>query len=81
MTILWLVNIIMPELAEHFADGESLALYGSEEEMLDKAGWYLEHEDERARIAGHARPILEKEFDYRTKLEYIFRDSLGTGKE
>ena len=41
----------------------------------------IKHEDERARIAGHARPILEKEFDYRTKLEYIFRDSLGTGKE
>ncbi len=70
-----------PELAEYFADGEDVIMYSSLEEAVDKAAWYLEHEDERARIAGHARPILEKEFDYRTKLEYIFRDSLGTGKE
>ncbi len=65
-----------PELAEYFSDGEDVIMYSSLEEAVDKAAWYLEHEDERARIAGHARPILEQEFDYRTKLEYILQDSL-----
>ncbi len=68
-----------PELAECFMDGEDVIMYSSLEEAVDKAAWYLEHEDDRAKIAGHARPILESEFDYRTKLERIFRDSLNLG--
>ncbi len=69
-----------PELAEYFVDGEDVIMYSSLEEAVDKAAWYLEHEDERMRIAGHALPILEREFDYRTKLEQIFSASLNLGK-
>ncbi len=56
------------ELAEHFTDGESLALYGSEEEMLEKAGWYLEHEEVRKRIADKGREQIIAEHTYKKVL-------------
>lgn len=63
-----------PELAEYFTDGEDLIMYNSLEEAVTKAQWYLEHEDELARIAGHATKVLEDEFSYRKMLEYILKD-------
>ena len=63
-----------PELAEYFTDGEDLIMYTSIEDAIDKAQWYLDNEDVRSGIAGHAYPILEKEFDYGTRLERIFKD-------
>ena len=65
-----------PELAEFFSDGEDVIMYSSLEEAVDKATWYLEHEEERTQIAGHARSILEEHFSYGDKLEQILRESL-----
>ncbi len=60
-----------PELAEYFTDGEDLIMYSSLEDAIAKAAWYLENEDARARIAGHAREVLKSEFNYRKKLADI----------
>ena len=45
------------ELPMYFKDGEDLVWFYSTEDLLEKAAFYLEHEDERARIAhrGHEK--------------------------
>lgn len=65
-----------PELAECFEDGKEIIFYNSEEEMIDKARYYLDitHEEERnkIRLAGRIRAENEhtwfkrfsKAFDY-----------------
>ncbi|MBQ9333002.1 MAG: glycosyltransferase [Lachnospiraceae bacterium] len=63
-----------PELAEYFTDGEDLIMYTSPEDAVEKAAWYLENEDARARIAGHAQPVLESEFNYAAKLSGILSE-------
>ena len=63
-----------PELAEYFTDGEDLIMYASPEDAVEKAAWYLENEDARARIAGHAQPVLESEFNYVVKLAEILSE-------
>lgn len=63
-----------PELAEYFTDGEDLIMYSSLEDAVAKAQWYLENEDARARIAGHAQPVLDSEFNYTKKLGEILAE-------
>ena len=63
-----------PELAEYFTDGEDLIMYASPEDAVEKAAWYLENEDARTRIAGHAQPVLESEFNYAVKLAEILSE-------
>ena len=69
----FLLSNWQPELAEHFADGESLAFYGSEEEMLDKAGWYLEHDDERRKIAQRGKEHIMKEYTYEAAFRMMLK--------
>ncbi len=69
-----LLSNFQPELAEYFTDGEDLIMYSSLEDAIAKAAWYLENEEARARIAGHARPILESGFNYCDKLTDILKD-------
>ncbi|MCR5477431.1 MAG: glycosyltransferase [Lachnospiraceae bacterium] len=71
-----LMSSYQPELAEYFTDGEDMILYQSLEEAVDKASWYLAHEEERAAIAGHALPIIREQFSYRGRLEKILDESL-----
>ncbi len=48
-----------PEVAQYFTEGVECALFGGEDELVDRVRYYLEHEDERARIAeaGRARAL------------------------
>ena len=57
-----------PELAEHFTDGEEVILYHTLEEAMEKATYYLEHEDERARIAAKGLKKVRCDFRYEDKL-------------
>jgi hypothetical protein len=41
----------IPTIGEFFEDGTHLALYRSEEEMVEKARYYLAHDEEREKIA------------------------------
>jgi Glycosyl transferases group 1 len=41
----------IPTIEEFFEDGKHLVLYRNEEEMIEKAKYYLEHDDEREKIA------------------------------
>lgn len=47
----FLITNDQPELHEYFEVGKHLEVYRDKEELLDKISYYLEHDDERRRIA------------------------------
>ena len=47
----FLLSDYREELAEYFVEGEDFALARTPEEFVTLAGYYLEHEEERERIA------------------------------
>lgn len=47
----FLISNYQEEIPEHFEIGKDLEIYSSEEELLEKVAYYLEHEDERKAIA------------------------------
>lgn len=67
----FLLSSWQPELAEYFTDGENVAMYGSEEEMLEKTDWYLKHDDERKRIAINGKKHVSECFSYEIGLRSI----------
>lgn len=58
-----------PDVRRLFMDGEHLVIYRDIDELREKVSYYLEHEDERKRIAENGmREVLEKHtFTYRVK--------------
>ncbi len=55
------------ELPELYEPGIQAEYFGSQEELIDKAGYYLEHDDERATIAmrGYERTRADHTYDKR----------------
>ena len=51
-----------PELAEYFSDGEDLVMFTSPEDMTEKIGYYLSHDEERERIAKQGREKVREIF-------------------
>ena len=52
------------ELPGYFENGRELVWFESPEDLLDKAEYYLSHEDEREHIARNGREAAEKIFSY-----------------
>ena len=67
----FLITNYQAEIAEYFIDGEELVIAYSPEDMIEKTGYYLEHEDERKEIARRGQEKVLREFDYKDKLEEI----------
>lgn len=61
------------ELAEVYADGVDLALYDSIPDAVEKAAFYLAHEDIRMRIAESGRQKTLQEHDLQNTLGEIFK--------
>lgn len=61
------------ELAEAYMDGVDLALYDSIPDALEKASFYLAHEDVRAQIAESGREKTLQEHDLQNILQKIFK--------
>ncbi|WP_026650965.1 glycosyltransferase family protein [Butyrivibrio proteoclasticus] len=59
------------ELAESFVDEQDVIMYTSLEEAFEKAGYYLEHEDERLEIARNGQAKVAVEFELGRRLEQI----------
>ena len=61
------------DLDSYFIDGEEIVIANSIGELVDKAKYYLEHDDERERIAaaGHQRMLDEHQWSHR--FEDIFK--------
>lgn len=67
----FLLSNYQPELAEYFEDGKELALYGSAQEMMDKAAYYLAHEEERRQIAAAGLRKVRELFSYEVKVKQM----------
>lgn len=52
------------ELSEYFKNGRELVWFDSPEDLIEKAAFYLEHDDEREQIAANGREAAEKLFSY-----------------
>lgn len=60
-----------PELSELFIEGEDYAAFRTEEELFEKADYYLTHEEERKRIAKNGCRKVRSLHTYRKRLEEI----------
>lgn len=69
----FLLTNYQPEIAEYFIDGEEVVMYTSLQDAVEKCAYYLEHEEERARIARNGFKKVQELFGYEDKL----REMLG----
>lgn len=60
------------ELAEYFTYGESIVWFESPEDLVDKCAYYLDHDDERKKIAALGHEIAAKELAYEVLLPKVF---------
>ena len=68
----FLLSNYQPELAEYFVDGKEVVLFTSQEDMLEKIDYYLNHDAERQEIAIRGWEKVQKEFSYEIQLKKIF---------
>ena len=54
-------------LEDYLKPGEEIALFESSDDLMDQVSWWLDHEDERARVAdaGYRRVRAEHTYDHR----------------
>ncbi len=64
-------------ILEHFEDGRDLVIYSSPEDMLEKIGYYLTHEDERMAIARNGHEKV-KDYSYYNTYKKLFMDRIGS---
>ena len=67
----FLLSSYQPELAEYFIPDEEVVLYDSYEDALEKAAFYLEHDDIRRAIAHNGYERVKADFSYEKKLAEI----------
>ncbi len=60
----FLISNYQTELAENFVDGEDLVLYDSIPDLVNKVRFYLEHEEERIRVARNGYEKVKKNHTY-----------------
>nr|WP_297705594.1 glycosyltransferase [uncultured Butyrivibrio sp.] len=63
----FLLTSYTPEIEEYFTDGVDLAIARTPQEMIEKAAYYLEHDEERKLIAANGQEKVYECFSY-TKL-------------
>lgn len=67
----FLLTSYTPEIEENFIDGVDLAIARTPEEMILKAEYYLEHDDERKEIALNGQKKVYEKFAYGKLLQKI----------
>lgn len=58
-----------PELTEYFSVGEECVVYDNIEDLYVKAAYYLEHEEERQRIARAGYERVKRDFTFKERLQ------------
>ena len=61
----------IPTLGDLFEDGKHLVTYKTLDEMVEKAKYYLEHEEEREKIAKAGYEEFIAKHTYRHRIEKI----------
>lgn len=65
----FLLSSYQPELAEYFENGVDMVMFESQDDMLAKIAYYLEHEDERIAIAVNGYNKARQFYDYKVKVK------------
>lgn len=65
------ISNYQPELAEHFIDGKEIVLYTSMNDLKEKVHYYLEHEEEREKIAATGHEKVKCDFTYEKRWKEI----------
>lgn len=66
----------IPTIEELFEDGKHLALYRSEEEMIDKAKYYIKHDEERENIAKAGYEEVMSKHTIQARVNRIIEETL-----
>lgn len=61
------------ELAEYFTDGEDVIMYESIEDALDKADFYLKHDDLRTQITQNGFAKINEQFTYPERISQMLK--------
>ena len=69
----FLLTTYTEEIAEQFKDGEDLVIAYTPEEMIQKTAYYLEHEEERKKIARKGQETVFEKFAYTKLLPEILK--------
>ncbi len=69
----FLLSNAQPELADYFSPGASIVCYGSVEDAVEKADYYLSHEEERIRIQQNSYAIIKEKFSYPERIATMFQ--------
>ena len=73
----FLLSNYQSEIPELFEIGKELAVYESQEDMLNQIAYYLEHDDIRQEIAKNGQEKVKNLYSYKTRLEKILELGLG----
>ncbi len=68
----FLLSSWQPELAEQFVQEEEAVLYESLEDAVEKAGFYIKHEEIRERIAAKGRAKVLEQYSLQERFAQIF---------
>ena len=61
------------EIPEYFEVGKELDIYASEEELIEKIRYYLEHEEERQTIARNGYQKAKEQYSLELRVKQILR--------
>ena len=68
----FLLSNYQADLCEYFVPGEEFVYFEDKEDLVKKAQYYLEHEEERRRIAENGKRRALAEHSYKKCLEQVF---------
>lgn len=69
----FLISNYQEEIPEYFEIGRDLEVYSSEEELIEKISYYLEHESERKAIAENGYRKVKEHHSYVTRLKEMLK--------
>lgn len=69
----FVISNYQAEIPEHFIPDEDIVLYDSIPDLLDKIGYYLEHDDERRQIAKNGHDKVKAFHSYDARLQEMFQ--------
>lgn len=72
----FLLTNYQSDMLRHFEPEKHFVYYTSAEEAIDKAGYYLQHESERKRMAQAAYEEMEKNHTYEVRLKNVIEQCI-----
>ncbi len=73
----FLLTNFQAEMPEYFSLGEDFVVYESIGDMVEKANYYLQHDEERERIALHGYETIKKNYTFEQQLAKLIKIALG----